>query len=514
VANFATDFRSLYHAIGHNKGGVFLLCDVLHFTPSPQQRLILECYDRALFSKTIDPARFITAKAGQGVGKTTIEVVIAMHWVLRREGARMRVLATSIDQLKDTWMAEFRQLLEKADDWLKLLFKCRSKDIIVGGKIDWGIRLIPAQDATRVQGRHHKYLAFLVDECSGIDRTIFETIMATLTNDDKFLGIFGNPNYRDTFQFDTFDSMGQDWTQFTLNAEDCPFADQANIARLARLYGTDSDVYRVRVLGEFPKTDPQAVMSSDDIRQCHYKNKDRMLEMLGMYDLTKQIGIDFASKGDDASVIAMRSGAALVDLRKFNHVEPINIVDHAIKLRDKHMWGGMDPLFMADFDGLGGGTGGYAPWSTVRCHQFHSQHVPMDQMFDDAVTEAFFQIAERVKNHEIYLPLDPELIQNLSTRNFDLTKQGKVKIESKKDWRKRLTLSKSPDTGDAVVLAYYDKGNLSTKVASGVSLRLPTVAMPHEGSIGAMAREVHEARVATRVGSGTRVANIWNGVGR
>jgi ribosomal protein L35 len=56
----------------------------------------------------------------------------------------------------------------------------------------------------------------------------------------------------------------------TFNAEESPewIVNPQRNKDLEDLYGRDSDVYRIRVLGEFPHSDPNCVFSSEDLEKC------------------------------------------------------------------------------------------------------------------------------------------------------------------------------------------------------------------------------------------------------
>ena len=51
---------------------------------------------------------------------------------------------------------------------------------------------------------------------------------------------------------------------------------------------------------------------------------------------------------------------------------------------------------------------------------------------------------------ELILPEDEDLIAQISTRRYDMTEAGKIKIESKEEVKKRL--GSSPDEADCVIM--------------------------------------------------------------
>jgi len=413
---------------------------------------IIKAYAYGLSQPSDSIYRFLSVKSGQGGGKTFTENFIAAHWVARFHGAKMRVLANSMDQLKDVWMSEFRQTLARSPiEWMTDFFRVRTKDIQIGGDPDWGIRMLSAKDETATAGRHHKHLGIIIDEISGVDRSIIETILGTLTNEDKLCAVFGNPTKRDTYQFDTFNSLADEWWRYTINCEESPIADKAQIRKLQRMYGRDSDVYRVRVLGEFPLRDSNSIMSSDDIEACMV---DGGRKFCLMNSSLKQIGIDVARGGNDESTAYFRSGHSIVD-----HIISINreamdfagLVFLKAKARD---WRDKDTLYVPDADGLGGGAMGC--FTDKRTLEFHGSGSSFDPMFENMVTEAWFNMRELVSNRVCYLPNDPLLTKQLATRNYRILTNGKIMVEPKDMWKKRMQEKRSSDRADGVIYAFYD----------------------------------------------------------
>jgi len=55
---------------------------------------------------------------------------------------------------------------------------------------------------------------------------------------------------------------------------------------------------------------------------------------------------------------------------------------------------------------------------------------------------------------------DKELLAELSSRHYKYTADEKRKVESKEDYKAR-TGRHSPDRGDALILCYYNRPNVS-----------------------------------------------------
>ena len=64
-------------------------------------------------------------------------------------------------------------------------------------------------------------------------------------------------------------------------------------------------------------------------------------------------------------------------------------------------------------------------------------------------------VRKGLEDREIKLPNDGDLVAQLSTRKYDMASNGKIKIESKKEMKKRGL--PSPDTADAIALSMFKK---------------------------------------------------------
>jgi hypothetical protein len=60
---------------------------------------------------------------------------------------------------------------------------------------------------------------------------------------------------------------------------------------------------------------------------------------------------------------------------------------------------------------------------------------------------------------EAQIPDSPELMRQLSGRQYNYDKKDRKIIESKDEYKKRL--GRSPDDADALILCYYNKKNIS-----------------------------------------------------
>lgn len=445
---------------------IYKLCSALNFEPTWQQRLVLDAVMRAA-NKT-GPKR-IAVKSGQGPGKTTISAVTSLWRCFRHVDALTVLTAPTMEQCKENFLKECRRLHGEADPLLQQLFEVTKTRVIFARRPDWGVKLKASTKPENAQGKHNENMSIIVDEASGVDREILEQYEGTLTNEDALMLLIGNPNTRDCGFFDCFNSLRHRWHCITLNAEESPIVSKENIEYIAEKYGRDSDVYRVRILGEFPLMDPNCVMSSEDLEACTRNDRIRCALVPtrrgDKFEIAKQFGLDFARYGDDENVAYRRSGLALVEELVLRKTDPSILVAGTFRAQKRAHWTDSDTVFVADAGGMGQGTMHLFYGAKKRVVEFHNNGRARDsKTYDNKITEAFFQMAAHAKARRLYIPTDPRLIQQLSNRQYHMTKDGKIIIETKDDYKKRGF--PSPDRADAAVMAYYDQVVVDGQTAS------------------------------------------------
>jgi hypothetical protein len=431
-----------------------------------QQISLLKCVQAETLLPLDQRKKRITVRSGQGTGKTTVSVVIAVWRALWAVDALVVVTAPTALQLKDVWIAEARRLLGRAHPFLKkLVTKVTATRITIGKRETWGIWTRSASRPENFQGYHEKYLTFIIDEASGVDRDIIKTIKGTLTNANSLIIACGNPNQRQCAFFDFFYKPTEAalWHKFVFDSRESEMVDPENIKKLIAEFGEDSDTVRVRVKGEFPLSDPNAVMSSEDLWACEGVP---MMDAARMNALAERnvIAIDFARFGSDESVIVRRTGHALVEIRTFSRREPTQIVEEAFAMQRRARWDNAACLYIVDAGGMGQGVLGKFYERSKRVFEFHFGGKASKPDYANRITEAYFNLGRLAKDRRIHLPQDdpkkPSVIcmeravEQLSSRLYGTNGKGKLELEGKDEYVKRL--DESPDQADAIVMAFYN----------------------------------------------------------
>lgn len=469
MGRFSRQFGDVYQ---HIRADIFKLCTYINFTPTAQQARLLWAVMMAHTGRA--PLR-IAVKSGQGPGKTTISCIIALWRSLQAENAMTILTAPTMRQCRDVWLAEFRRLHSRFPKELQAFVTVTMTKVYIGDPTkypDWGVKTVTATDDKNAQGFHEKNMTIICEEASGIPRSMIEQYKGTASNPNCLFLMIGNPNLRDCAFFDCFNSQAHEWQTLTFNAEETPkseWFDPIRNKQIADEYGEDSDVYRVRVKGEFPHSDPNSVMSSEDISACMDK---RLMSVCAKMSGVRQFGIDLARFGGDESVVYRRSGNALVEWAKYNHTEPMIVLDNAVRMQTNVLWPNEGTRFVVDCGGLGGGSVYRLHEAGKEVHEFYfNGKSTRPRQYKDKITQAYFEMAKNLKARHRYLPRDNILLQQLSSRLYYMNRQGQIVLESKDEYMKRG--NESPDRGDAAVLASWDgaiaDGHLSTQLGPSMA---------------------------------------------
>lgn len=452
------------------RADIFKFCEAMNLSPTPQQRQALELVQRETHGHpNHERKQRVAIKSGQGPGKTTVSTVIGLWRAFQAVDALTVVTAPSMRQCRDVWLAEARRVLSKADPFLQRFIEITRTRAIFAERPDWGVWTMTARDEVSAQGYHQEYLTFLIEEASGVGRKFLQQIKGTLSNPKALLFMIGNPNTRDCEFFDSFNTNRDLYHTLTFNAEDTA-RDRPDIVSpernrlLAAEYGKDSDVYRIRVLGEFPHSDPNCVISSEDLERCTQTDlyQAAAIRPDGV-NLPKQISIDFARYGGDETVIYRRMGNALVEQFVRAHTDPGTAVDVAFRMQQRAGWSDSDVWYVPDASGMGQGALHRFYNAGKRVFEFHNGGRAFMPDFENLVTEAWFGLAKKIRETPVHIPADNTLIQQLSSRQYFTTKKGKLVLEDKEAYRKRGF--PSPDRADAAVMAMYDKVVMRGKTA-------------------------------------------------
>lgn len=419
-----------------------------------------EVYKSAALKVRDEIKRRFAIRSGQGSGKSACSTIVALWFLLQWSGARAIVTAPTARQVSDVWIAELSNRLMKGHPLFKALFDVQNKQVGAFNKKpkEWGLTSFAASRPENAQGLHADYQLIMIDEASGVDRDILETIYGTSSGPMNLVVLTGNPNTRSCGFYDCFRPENEHlyhtdhWSCEMLS--DSVWFSTKRADDLADEFGRDSDVYRVRVKGEWPESDPQALLTEEEVKAC--MDPANQYACAIMND-TKRLAIDFARFGGDENCVVRRRGNAIAEINAQRRIEPSWAIAESFRMQTEAGWSNKETQYVADATGIGQGIIHRIYDADKKLHEYHNggkANVRRD--FENKITEAWFHLRKLIRAKQVYLPLDRQLITQLTTRNYMINeKSGKIMIETKDDYKSRTQLP-SPDRADAVVMAFDD----------------------------------------------------------
>ncbi len=419
--------------------------------PEPWQRTVLE---RIRDGLSPEDALLHAVASGHGVGKSSLVAWLILWSISTMTDTRGVVTANTETQLKTkTWpeLAKwYRMFIGRA------LFKLEATSIFSldpehtkTWRVDmvaWSERNPEAFSGLHNQGRR----AFMIyDEASNIPDIIFEASEGFLSDMDteRLWFLFGNPT-RSTGRFRAAFTDAR-WQTLQVDSRDITFTNKSWIKQLFDAYGEDSDFFRVRVRGIFPRVGDIEFISAADVAEA------RIRETVGHSFDPLVAGVDVARFGDDETVIVFRKGrdARSMDairLRGYDTMQvAARVVEEATRLR-------ADTVFI-DEGGVGGGV-------VDRCRQLRlyvigiqfggkadrSDIVTQGERYANKRAEMWGSMRAWLRGGAI--ANDDDLQRQLVGPSYGFNNRDEIQLERKEDMRRRGIVS--PDWADALALTF------------------------------------------------------------
>ena len=193
--------------------------------------------------------------------------------------------------------------------------------------------------------------------------------------------------------------------------------------------------------GEYLSQADNAVMS----RIAVHEAMERNISDEGDY----QIAVDVARYGSDSSIISMRKGLVMKDLKEYKNISLVELCDH-IEIMAGH---NHNMTIKVDETGVGGGvvdilkSRGYR---NVIGINFGAKPQDTDK-FADLPSEMWCTL----NIGEISLLNDAGLFHELTDRRFSYDHKARRQVESKDSYKAR-NGGKSPDKADSVLMLFYE----------------------------------------------------------
>jgi hypothetical protein len=283
----------------------------------------------------------------------------------------------------------------------------------------------------------------IFDEATGIPDSIWSVAAGFFTENTphRFWCAFSNPRRNTGYFFECFHGKRNFWVTENIDARTVEDTDKGVYDTIIAEYGEDSREARIEVYGQFPSDgDDQFIalgLVDGASKRPAYKDPEAPIV----------IGVDPARGGADATVIAVRKGRDLVEIRRFRGDDTMTVVGHVIDAIEDFK----PALTVIDEGGLG-----YGILDRLNEQRYKVRGVNFGWkaknpiMWGNKRAEMWGAMRDWLKIASI--PNDRQLLADLTGPKTKPDSSGTIFLESKKDMKRRGLAS--PDAADAIAVTF------------------------------------------------------------
>ncbi|MFN2510921.1 MAG: hypothetical protein ABR568_05685 [Pyrinomonadaceae bacterium] len=425
--------------------------------------------DEILAAATTHKRRSV--RGPHGLGKTAIAAQEILHFALTRDGEDWKIPTTA-----SGWRQLTKFLWPEVHKWARRLkwdligrpmFDKRLELLGLSLKLSTGEAFaLASDDETLIEGAHADSLHYVFDEAKSIKAKTFDAAEGALSGGDNTeasalaISTPGEPIGR-FYDIHRRKPGYEDWWVRHVTLEECITAGRVSrewAEQRKKQWGEKSAVYQNRVLGEFCATDEDSVIPLAWIELAN--------ERWAEWEETKEwaaftsVGVDVSrSQSGDKTCLALRHENVITEIRRSTEVEVMSVTGQVAGILRKR--GGQA---VVDVIGIGAGVVDRLRELKLNVVAFNASEksnatdTSGELEFLNLRAAAWWHLRELLdpaNGEDIALPPDDELTGDLTAPHWKVTSAGKIQIESKDDIRRRL--GRSTDTGDPVVMAFYEK---------------------------------------------------------
>jgi len=291
--------------------------------------------------------------SGHGIGKGACTAWVVLWAMSTRVDLAGWVTANTQNQLKGKTWRELSLWHQRAINghwftWTATRFYQKNRPET------WGIDAIPwtEHNSESFAGLHGTHVLMIMDEASGIADQIWTVSEGAMTTPRAMWFTFGNPT-RNTGRFrECFGKYRHRWWTRNIDSRTCKMTNKTKLQEWADDHGEDSDFFRVRVRGEFPKQASNQLISSAVVqaaRDMKLSDRDYAYQPL-------LIGCDPARFGDDESVITARQGRKQHTVKGYRGLDNMQLGAQVARIFNEYREKGY-PMGAIYVDGIGLGAG-------------------------------------------------------------------------------------------------------------------------------------------------------------
>jgi len=395
--------------------------------------------------------RKISVRSGHGVGKSTASSWAMLWFFLTRSPVKVVVTAPTSAQLFDAMFAELKRWINELPELLNNMIEVKQDRIVFKSAPDEmfiSARTSRAEQPEALQGIHSEHVMLVADEASGVPESVFEAAAGSMSGHSAVTLLLGNPTRSSGFFFDTHNRLSGEWTTFRVSCTDSPRVSDDYVNEMMSRYGEDSNAFRIRVLGEFPRSDDDTMIPMELIDGARQRDVTHNKYAPVVW------GLDVARFGSDSSALCKRQANAVIEkIRVWKNLDLMQLTGAVVAEYEALEDGDRPSEILVDSIGLGAGVVDRLMELGLPARGINVSESPsFGTQYRNLRAELWAKAKSWLERRDCFLPADERLISELATVRYKFASNGKLQIESKDDIRRRGL--PSPDVADAFVLTF------------------------------------------------------------
>jgi hypothetical protein len=393
----------------------------------------------------------VSIRSGHGVGKSAMASWAVLWYMSTRFPCKVPITAPTAHQLEDVLWPEIGSWLQRMPASMRDQFVLKADRLTL--KADAtnsfaAFRTGNKANPDALQGFHSDHILFVLDEASGIDDRVFEVAEGALSTPGARVLMTGNPTRASGYFYDSHHSQRAHWHTVAVPCTSSSRVSTDYVERMLR-YGEDSNVYRVRVLGEFPRSDDDAVIPLEWVEMAIGRDvKTVKIEPVW--------GLDVARFGDDRTALAKRQGNRLLEpVRTWRNLDTMQVSGTVLREYEDTPHDKRPSAILVDVIGIGAGVVDRMKEMGLPVRGINVAERPsVDGRYMRYRDELWFKGREWFEEMDVTMPDDQELVGELCTVAYEITSTGRIQVQSKEKMKRDGKIS--PDLADAFLLTFAE----------------------------------------------------------
>lgn len=397
----------------------------------------------------------ISIRSGHGVGKSAFLSWCIIHFLCTHFPCKAPCTAPTGHQLEDVLWGELALWRRQMHRGLADLFEVTSERMYLKLAEDecYAVaRTARKENPDALQGFHSRNILFLIDEASGVPDEIYQPLEGALSTPGAKSIMAGNPTKPRGYFYDSHNKNRQHFCCMKVSGYESSRVTQAYIDKMKSQYGEESNVFKVRVMGEFPDEASDVLIPLSIIEPAIGREVETSDHVMPVW------GLDVARYGECVNSLSKRRGNTLLEpIKTWGNVSTMVTVGRLYKEYEETPPADRPHEIIIDVIGVGGGVVDRAIELGLPVRGVNvGEQPPVTEFkrFQNLRAYLWWQMREWFMGHDVKIPAEESghLIGEATDVHYTLTSTGKIVIEGKKDMLERGV--PSPDRADSLMLTF------------------------------------------------------------